>query len=350
MPNFRIALCLVASLVGSTCHAQTLNILTWEALFADEVIAQWEARSGVSVKQIYFDQTEVRNTILLSPEVSDIDIVTIDNISTGPIGALDILVPLEQYKNTPNFRHFEKDESQRCAPYATPYLWGTLGILYRTDRVSQAPSSWRDLMQPSPELQGHIGWIENYVDTLAPALILREQAVTTDDEALLKEVFDEMKTLLPSILTFEPIYSYLATSPQADELYMALAFSSDQQVSNLISKSQHWEYVVPEEGSMIWSECLAVLKRSTKQSLAMDFLNFMNSPEVAAANSEALLIASSNAAAGPLQSEAFRNNPLVAPSAAKRAKLSHYSNDLGVRNILLRDRITSTLVELHESQ
>ena len=205
-------------------------------------------------------------------------------------------------------------------------------------------------MQPSPELRGHIGWVENYVDTLAPALILRNQSVTSDDEALLKEVFDEMTALLPAILTFEYSISYLGANPMADELYMALAFSGDQQLLNLLSESDNWEYVVPQEGSMIWNECLAVLKRSKKQSLAMDFINFINSPEVAAANSEALFIASSNAAAVALQSEAFRNNPLFAPTAEQRAKLQHYSPVLSVRNILLRDRITSTLVELHESE
>lgn len=350
MKNFGIALCILASLAGTASNAQTLNILTWEAFFADEVIAQWEARSGATVKQIYFDQAEVRNAILLSPDVSGIDIVSIDNLTVGPIGAQGILVPLEQYTNTPNSRYFDQDDAQRCAPYATPYLWGTLGIVYRTDRVSPAPNSWRDLMQPSQALQGHIGWVENYVDTLAPALILRNQSVTTDDEDLLKEVFDEMKTLLPSILTFQYAISYLDISPKADELYMALAFSGDQQTLNQLSESQHWKYVVPDEGSMIWSECLAVLQHSNQKSLAMDFINFINSPEIAANNSEILAIASSNAAAAPLQSEAVRSNQEFAPTADQREKLSHYSPDLSIRNVLLRDRITSTLVELHESK
>ena len=41
---------------------------------------------------------------------------------------------------------------------------------------------------------------------------------------------------------------------------------------------------------------------------------------------------------------------MYAVNADQRAKLNHYSTELSVRNILLRDRITSTLVELHESQ
>lgn len=350
MQNLRPLFCLVACLIGSTCNAQTLNILTWEAFFADEIIAQWEARSGVVVKQIYFDQAEVRNTILLSPEVSDIDIVAIDPISADALSTRNILVPLEQYRNTPNFRHFDQDDALRCAPNATPYLWGTLGIVYRKDRVDQAPTSWHDLMQPTEALKGHIGWIEDYVDTLAPALMLREKLVSSDDEILLKEVFEEMKTLLPAILTFKYVISFLDVNPMDDTLYMALAYSGDQHELNNLSNSQNWEYVIPDEGSMIWSECLAILEHSQRQDLAMDFLNFINSPQIAAANSEALLVATSNASAVPLQSESFRNNPMFAANADQRPKLIHYSSELSVRNILLRDRITSTLVELHESQ
>ena len=62
------------------------------------------------------------------------------------------------------------------------------------------------------------------------------------------------------------------------------------------------------------------------------------------------LITSSNAAAAALQSESLRNNPTFVPAAAQRDKLIRYDVEFSVRNILLRDRITSTLVELHESQ
>lgn len=350
MHNFRIVLCLAAWLAGSTGNAQTLNILTWESEFADATIARWEQLSGVTVKRIYFDQEEVRNTILLSSEVSDIDIVTLDPSTAALIGTRDVFVPIDSYHNTENFRHFDPVKAQGCGPYATPFLWGTTGIVYRKDRVSKVPTSWQDLMQPAPGLLGHIGWIEDYVDTLAPALLLRKQSASSDDEVLLKEVFDEVKALLPAILTFEYAVSYLKESPQADELYMALGYSGDQQELNLLSNSDQWEYVVPEEGSMIWSECLAVLKHSDKQEMAIDFINFMNTPEVAADNSEAVFVATSNATAASLQSEAFRNNPMFALSEAQLAKLQEYGPGLSVRNILLRDRITSTLVDLHESQ
>jgi spermidine/putrescine transport system substrate-binding protein len=343
-------LLLTFSLIAPVCSAQTLNILTWEAYFADEIVAQWEARTGANIKQIYFDTDEVRNSILLSADTNDIDIVTLDPITAGIVGKRDAFLPVDQYRDTPNIRHASPEWAQRCAPYATPYLWGTLGIAYRKDRVSNVPTSWRHLLNPQPELVGHIGLLENYIDTLAPALILRNVSVTTDDEAILREVFAEMKELLPSILTFDYAISYLNESPEADELYMALAYSGDQLELNLLSDSQQWEYVVPEEGSMIWSECLAVMRNSPNQTLALDFINFMNTPEIAAANSESLFIATTNAAALKLQSEALRNNPDFIPDTARRAKLNHYSPDISVKNILLRDRITSTLVQLHESQ
>lgn len=37
-----------------------------------------------------------------------------------------------------------------------PYTWGTTGICYRTDKVSPAPQSWNDLLNPSDALKGKV--------------------------------------------------------------------------------------------------------------------------------------------------------------------------------------------------
>lgn len=330
-------------------QAQTLNILTWEAYFSEELISAWEARTGATVNEIVFDRDEVRNTMLGTVRPGTLDLVTIDKVSAPLFGERGILVPVAQFSDTDNLRHLAPRWVQSCGSFSTPYLWGTMGLVYRRDILPQAPDSWHALLQPEASLIGHLGLLDNYIDTLAPSLILREASISTEDEALLSDVYDELRDLLPSLLTFDYALTFVGQHPQADSLHLALAYSGDERELNRLSGTDDWAYAVPKEGTSMWVDCLAVVANSSNQALAMDFLNFINIPAVAAANSETLGIATPNTAAVALQPEAFRNNPLVYPDVVTGQTFQEYEA-ITLNNILMRNRITSALVKLHESQ
>ncbi len=341
-------------LLSSLClpgagQAQTLNILTWEAYFSEELISAWEARTGATVNQIVFDNDEVRNTMLGTVRPGTLDLVTIDKVSAPLFGERGILVPVAQFSGTDNLRHLAPRWVESCGSFATPYPWGTMGLVYRRDILPQAPDSWRALLHPEATLIGHVGLLDNYIDTLAPSLILRDASISTDDEALLSDVYDELRALLPGVLTFDYALTFVGQQPQADSLHLALAYSGDERELNRLSGTDHWAYAVPQEGTALWIDCLAVVANSSNQALAMDFLNFMNTPELAAANSEAPGIATTNTAAVALQHEVFRNDPLVYPDADAGALFQEYEA-ITLNNILMRNRISSALVKLHESQ
>jgi len=341
---------LVGSLgLTSVSQAQTLNILTWEAYFSEGLISAWEARTGATVNQIVFDNDEVRNSMLGTVRPGTIDLVTIDKVSAPLFGDRGILVPVAQYSGTDNLRHLEPRWVQSCGDFATPYLWGTMGLVYRRDILPRAPDSWQALLQPEASLVGHLGLLDNYIDTLAPSLILRNASISTEEEALLSQVYDELRALLPSLLTFDYALTFVGQHPQADDLHLALGYSGDERELNRLSGTDHWAYAVPREGTALWIDCLAVVANSSNPALAMDFLNFMNAPEQAAANSEAIGIATTNTAAMALQPANFRDDPLVYPNVTAGQNFQEYE-PITLNNILMRNRITSALVKLHESQ
>lgn len=334
----------------SAGHAQTLNILTWEAYFSDALIAAWEARTGATVHQIIFDRDEVRNSMLGNVRAGSLDLVSIDQVSAPLFGERGILMPVRQYAGVPNLRHLDERWVHSCGDFATPYLWGTMGLVYRSDKLSAAPSSWLALLRPDADLLGHIGLLENYIDTLAPSLFVRGASVNTGDEAELSAVYDELRALLPGILTFEYALTFVGTNARADDLHLALAYSGDERELNRLANTSAWEYVVPDEGTTLWIDCLAVPEGSSNKALAMDFLNFLNTPEIAAANSMDLGIASPNNAATALQPDAFRNDSKVYPDEQRRSHYQEYDADITLSNIMVRNRITSALVNLHEAQ
>lgn len=345
-----LSILIICLTLPATGHSQTLTILTWEAYFSADMLSAWEARTGASVKQIIFDKDEVRNSMLGNVREGTLDLVIIDQVSASLFGERGILLPVSQYTGVSNLQTLDPRWVQSCGAFASPYFWGSMGLVYRRDKVSAPPTSWQALLAPEPALLGHIGLIDSYIDTLAPSLFMRGESINTGDETLLSSVYEELRALLPGVLTFEYALSFVGEDPRADELYLALGYSGDQHELNRMTNTDTWEFAVPSEGSTLWVDCMAVLEGSANKALALDFLNSINAPDVAAENSLTLGIASPNLAAIALQPESFRNDPLVYPDESSRGHFQDYDTDITLGNIMVRNRITSALVNLHEAQ
>tara|TARA_B110000037_G_C17048487_1_gene476722 strand:- start:812 stop:1357 length:546 start_codon:yes stop_codon:yes gene_type:complete len=87
----------------------------------------------------------------------------------------------------------------------------------------------------------------------------------------------------------------LSTCLLNGELAMAVMYSGDALAVS--SVNPNIKYVVPEEGSEIYVDSLAVLDDSSQKELAYKFVNFMLDPEVNARNSIELLFPTMNLAA-----------------------------------------------------
>jgi putrescine transport system substrate-binding protein len=81
------------------------------------------------------------------------------------------------------------------------------------------------------------------------------------------------------------------------------------------------KYYVPKEGTIIWFDLLAIPQDAPHPENAHAFINFLQRPEVAAANSNFINYANGNSASFGLIDETVRNDPAIYPPADVRAKL-----------------------------
>lgn len=331
-------------------HADTLTILNWEKYLAPEVVTAWEAKTGHTIKQIYFDNDETRNAILVRSEQEGIDIALMDQPSTALFGNSGKFVPVEDYSQTNQLHHVDSLWRSHCGSYALPYLWGTFGLVYRKDIFKEKPpTSWAAIMQPAEHLHNHIAILKDSVDTFAPALLAKNLPINTANRDLLKQAFDDTKALMAHILTFEYPITYVASNTAAEDLYLAVAYSGDQIPMNANDSEARWAYTVPEEGTLLWVDCFAITDKSANKALAFDFINYISEPKVAALNSEILRVATANSSAKKLQSEAFKNDHSVYPPQAIIDRGQHYAPTTP-ENFQLRNRMASALLKIHESK
>jgi len=339
---------LLASLMTSA-HAETLTILNWEEYLSEEIIKAWEDRSGHKIKQVYFDNDEDRDNILVNHKDAVIDLVVIDETANRIFGKNGTLEPLTSYKNVQNLNLIDQGLQKNCGDYGIPYLWGTFGISYRTDKILTPPTSWDFILNPTDSLKGHIGLMDDFIDTLAPALISMNKSINSDNSAELKQAFEILKSILPSVLTFEYSISFVDADEDRNELHVALTYSGDQYTLNEKAGKEIWQYTTLKEGTIVWVDCLALMQDSQRKDIAYNFLNYLYNPKVAAENSESIYVASPIKAARALQSKEFLADESVYPTPQVMNNAQRYTI-LSPANTLLRNRITSSLIKSHETQ
>lgn len=339
---------LVLALPAAT-HAETLKLLNWEAYLSEEVLSQWQTQSNSNIEVIEFDNDASRDVILLNSDHHEIDISVVDEIVAERFGKAGKFIEITE-NNIPSVKHIGSFWRNRCSKYAVPYLWGTLGIVYRSDVVTTPPRSWKEILQPADYLKGHIAMLNDYTDLIAPALFQQGYPLNTDNSAALKEAFEILKAQTPHVLTYEYPITYLQSSEKADQLYMAVAYGGDQFTMNeILGKEGLWKYAIPEEGTVLWVDCLAVSANSKHLPKALEFINFLNQPEIAALNAENLYYATPNETALPYLSDKFRNDAGVFPEVEVLKKSGLYEV-LSNTNIKQRIRISNAIVNIHESQ
>lgn len=329
-------------------QADTLRLLNWDEYLSQNVLSQWQA-TGHDIESVLIDNDETRDAVLLNSVDNLIDLAVIDETVSKRFGSEGRLVEVNE-TNVPSLANVEPFWRERCGNYAVPYLWGTLGIAYRADKVEQPPTSWQDLLQPGDALKGHIGMMDDHIDMLAPALFANGHSLNSEEEAELKQAFAALEKQAPHVLTYEYPITYLGNSPDADQLHMAMVYGGDQYSMNLKTSQQgQWKYVVPEEGTVLWVDCIAVTTSSNNQALALKFLDFINRPAIAAQSAEDLYFATPNAAAKQLLTTEFRQNTEVFPSddIIRRSQLYR---ELSRDNVQLRLRITNAVINIYESR
>ena len=68
---------------SSAVSAEQINIYTWEDYFSDDVIAEFEQKTGHKVTLTYYDNEPDRDNLLLSEQAKNFNIVLIDSLMLG---------------------------------------------------------------------------------------------------------------------------------------------------------------------------------------------------------------------------------------------------------------------------
>ncbi|QIR16016.1 polyamine ABC transporter substrate-binding protein [Shewanella aestuarii] len=326
---------------SGAAYADDINIYTWEDYFSDDIIAEFEQQTGHKITLTYYDSEPDRDNLLLSEQAKNFNIVLIDSLMLGINNSKQ---PMYRFSETsmPSISNHNPKWRQACGDVGIPYAKGTIGIAYR-ESVSKTPiTSWSQLFTPPAEHQNRTLMIKDNLDTAAVALIANNLPPFSENKDDLKVAFDTLKQQEPYLLSYQYLLTHTAINQDKSRASLGMAYSGDIASITKNSGQTDWKYVVPDEGTLFWVDCLAIPFEENATEATLSFLNYINDPQVAIAVAEEILFSTTNDAAVKLGSESYLSDPDLFISSDIQARSSFYQ-PVSDESMLLRQRMNNLL-------
>jgi putrescine transport system substrate-binding protein len=327
-----------ASAVASaaTDAEKVLNVYNWSDYIGPDTVKNFEAKYGIKVNYDVFDSNEVVETKLLAGNTGyDVVIPSAQfmerQIKAGVFQKLDKSL----LKNTGNM---DPEIMKRVAlhdannEHAVPYMWGTDGIGYNVDKVKQALpdaplDSWALVFDPKYAAKFKdcgISILDAASDIRSLVLIYLGKDPNSTDANDLKLVEQQLMKIRPFVRKINSS-QYIEDLANGD-LCIAIGYSGDvlqsRDRAKDAGKGVTVAYSLPKEGSIIWFDMMAIPADAKHVKNAHLFMDYLMTPEVAAADSNAVHYPNGNLASEQFIKPEVKNDPSVFPSAEVKAKLS----------------------------
>ncbi len=306
----------LATHAGITTSPQTLVVLTWADYLEPEIVAEFESEHNVKIQFAYYATDDHRDELMATSDAKGYDLALVNGLMVDPYSQRNWLAPISQ-THIPNLSHIDtrwRDAFPGTAKFAVPYFWGTLGIGYRRDLIPEGFTTWKEFFKPTDSLRGHITMIKSSRDVIGMALKSLGHSANTEDRKAIQDAGKLLKAQKPYVKSYDYVALSETSALVTGEVWASLMYSGDA----LMVQEHHEDiaYVVPEEGSNLWVDYLTVLKSSTQKKLAMEFINFLNRPKIAARNAEFVYYATPNTAARAHLSKDYFANKIIHPDKA----------------------------------
>ena len=259
-----------------------LTVYNWFDYIDPEVLTMFEAQTGIRVTYVNFTQNEDMYA-KLEAGAGTYDVIFPSEYMIERLIKEDRLAELN-YDNIPNLENVLdnlRDPSYDPGnAHSVPYMWGTLGILYNTDMVTEPITSWMSLFDT--QYKGQIFMMNSLRDTIGLGLKALGYSMNTRDEAELRAACDLLVQQKRAGLVSGNFVDETKDKMVAGEAALAVIYSGDALYA--MEKADNLAYVVPEEGSNVWVDGMCIPKDSQHKEAAECFINFMCDPEIAQMN------------------------------------------------------------------
>ncbi|RST60340.1 ABC transporter substrate-binding protein [Siminovitchia terrae] len=250
----------------------------YEKAQMEYLIKPFEKEFNAEVEVVTLYSADALAKLRAQKNAPEIDVVQFSGGQEIQAAKEDLILEIDSdiVKNTG-----ELYDNAKKTNYGPAIAFDALGLLYNTELVKEAPTSWEDLWKK--EYKGKVGLVD-ISNTYGLQFLAMMAKLHGGDEENIDPGFEKIKTLLPNTA------SVVATTPDMGNLFaqeeVVIAPYDAGYAFNFSKQGQPIGFVIPDEGAMAVFINMQVVKGTESPKLAQEFVNYSLRPEVQKAFAE----------------------------------------------------------------
>ena len=260
-----------------------LSIFNWADYVHPKTYPAFEREFDVKITEDNYPSNEDA-LAKLQAGARGYDIVVPTGYMVETMIASDILEELDHSKIPnlenvdPQFLDLPFDPGNR---YSVPKDYGTTGYGYRSKLVRDEMTSWEDFFSLGPKYSGRYTVLDSAPEVVGAALKMLGYSYNTVNPKEISEATDVLVKFKPHV---RKITSSMREIMISGEAYISLTWNGE--IGYVALDAPDARYVVPAEGSEVWTDNWAIVAGAPHIAAAHAFLNWHLQPKVQAKDTE----------------------------------------------------------------
>lgn len=298
--------------------AGELQLYNWGNYTSPELLAKFEAETGIKVTVTDYDSNDV----------------ALAKVGAGGSG-FDLVVPSANYVRfwvdkglIRELDHAKLKNIGNIAPewvdvtwdpgrkFTVPWQWGSTGVAVNTSVYSGDINTSAIFLDPPAELVGKVNVVPEMSDVLALATMYAGGEPCSEDPAIMRKVRDTLLAAKPKWISMD----YGATERLSNGDWAGSVNWNGSTMRARIATEGKVQYGYPQEGFPVFMDSVALLTDARNVEEAYQFIDFILLPENAAMISAFARYANGIAGSDAFMPEDMRAAPeVIIPEALKAA-------------------------------
>lgn len=342
----------VLTLAAAAVSASEVRVYNWSDYIDEELLAKFEAETGIKLIYDVFDSNEVLETKMLAGG-SGYDVVVPSGtflqrqIAAGSFQKLDKskLPNLENMWDVVAARTAQYDPGNE---YSINYMWGTTGIGVNVGKVKEvlgedAPMNSLALIFDPANMEKLASCGVHFLDAPTELIPAALKYIGENPDAQDEETISKAEPVLMGVRPFVTKFhssEYINALANGD-ICVAFGWSGDiLQARDRAAEADNGveiEYHIPAEGALMWFDQMAIPVDAPNPEGAHAFLNFIMDAQNMAAASNYVYYANGNAASKEFLNEDVIGDTAIYPDEATVENLyTTTPYDAGVQRVVTR--------------
>jgi spermidine/putrescine-binding protein len=216
-----------------------------------------------------------------------VDVLMMDEVGAAQANAEGLYQPLDPAK-IPNLEKLYPQFRIDGDPY-TKFMYVSQALVYNTDEIPEAPTSWKALWDPAYE--GRVA-IPDITTSHGSFFLLTAADMNGGSVKDVEPGFELIKELKPSIVTFYTQHAQLAQLFTQGDVWIT-SWTTDRSQA-MIDNGAPVAWTIPEESAYIIDSTIGIAKGTKNLEAAEKYVNFVLGNEAQAANAQYTYLAPVN--------------------------------------------------------